>query len=79
MTMIKKRAWAARSAGVKRLRRFNDRRSVGTRVRRRCLVGPNRVAKQEGVVVASIDLEYQHRVGHELPALKQARLLNNRE
>ena len=33
-----------------------------------------RAADQEGVVVAPIDLEYQHRVRSELPALKHARL-----
>jgi predicted amidohydrolase len=33
-----------------------------------------RAADQEGVVVAPIDLEYQHRVRRELPALRHARL-----
>ena len=38
-----------------------------------------RAADQESVVVAPIDLEYQHRVRRELPALRHARLLSNRE
>lgn len=38
-----------------------------------------RAADQEGVVVAPIDLEYQHRVRRELPALRHTRLLNDRE
>jgi deaminated glutathione amidase len=38
-----------------------------------------RAADQEGVVVAPIDLEYQHRVRRELPALRHARLLSVRE
>jgi predicted amidohydrolase len=38
-----------------------------------------RAADQEGVVVAPIDLDYQERVRRELPALKHARLRNDRE
>jgi predicted amidohydrolase len=38
-----------------------------------------RAADQEGVVVAPIDLEYQERVRHELPALKNVRLRTDRE
>jgi deaminated glutathione amidase len=38
-----------------------------------------RAADQEGVVVAPIDLEYQHRVRRELPALRHARLLADGE
>ena len=38
-----------------------------------------RAADQEGVVVAPIDLDYQERVRHELPALKHARLHGDRE
>jgi predicted amidohydrolase len=37
-----------------------------------------RAADQEGVVVAPIDLEYQERVRRELPALKHARLRDDR-
>jgi len=38
-----------------------------------------RAPDQEGVVVAPIDLKYQHRVRRELPALRHARLLADRE
>jgi predicted amidohydrolase len=38
-----------------------------------------RAADDEGVVVAPIDLEYQHRVRRELPALRHVRLLPDRE
>ena len=66
--MLRDRAgaiWPQRS-WLQRLRQFDDRRSMGPRA------GAGR--RQEGVVIAPIDLEYLERVRRELPSLAHARL-----